>query len=214
MADVTGAPVPLGTDEFDIPGDLGALADHFGGQDMFSVANAAALPSSDSWPGRILMTRDTNTLYVRNGADSGWLLLQPPWTAYTPTLTNLNLGSGGSVANQCEWRREGDLIRVRFAFTLGSSGASVSGIPAFTLPVTAAALSTPAQLYNGVATLYDLSTTVTYVADIGAVISSVSQARVVARGGGSGAVQPVSGSQPFSWAAGDQLVGEFTYKPA
>lgn len=71
MADVTDAPVPIGSDEFDIPGDFKKLADHFGDDDMFSRPNPAALPSSGNWPGRMLMTEDTGVVYQWKG--SAWV---------------------------------------------------------------------------------------------------------------------------------------------
>lgn len=78
MADVTDAPVPTGASEFDVPGDLGALADHFGGLDMYSRANAAALPSTDNWEGRQLLARDTRIVYVWTSV--GWERLSTaPW---------------------------------------------------------------------------------------------------------------------------------------
>jgi hypothetical protein len=67
MADVTGAPVPSGASEFDVPGDLKALADHFGGAHMYSAVNAAALPSTGNWAGRLMLTADTGLLYAWNG---------------------------------------------------------------------------------------------------------------------------------------------------
>jgi hypothetical protein len=73
MADVTDAPVPTGSSEFDIPGDLGRLADHFGDGNMFAVANAAALPSTDNWVGRMLTTSDNGNLYRWLG--SAWFLM-------------------------------------------------------------------------------------------------------------------------------------------
>ena len=63
MVDVTGAPVPTGGSPFDVPGDLAALAGHFGDDEFFSVATASSLPSSGNWPGRLLMARDTGVLY-------------------------------------------------------------------------------------------------------------------------------------------------------
>lgn len=68
MPDVTGAPVPTGSSPFDVPGDLGKLADHFG--DGFSVATASGLPSSGNWVGRSMWVVDEALIYVWNG--SAW----------------------------------------------------------------------------------------------------------------------------------------------
>ncbi|MEO2134597.1 hypothetical protein [Microbacterium sp.] len=73
MADVTGIPVPAATDEFDVPGDLKALADYIGDVSMFEVATASALPMTGNWVGRRLLAADTGVLYRWNG--SGWKAL-------------------------------------------------------------------------------------------------------------------------------------------
>lgn len=81
MADVTDAPVPTGSDEFDIPGDMQELADHFGAPSMYAVANASALPASGNWEGRILETADTGNVYIWQAG--AWALLARTQTGAT-----------------------------------------------------------------------------------------------------------------------------------
>lgn len=71
MVDVTGAPVPLGSSPFDVPGDLKDLADHFGGPGMFAVANAAALPTTGNWTGRTLWVQSLGQ--PREWDGTGWV---------------------------------------------------------------------------------------------------------------------------------------------
>lgn len=73
MADVTGGTPPTGSSEFDVPGDLADVYDHFGDTSKFAVADAASLPASGNWPGRMLMTSDTGFVYRWLG--SAWKMV-------------------------------------------------------------------------------------------------------------------------------------------
>lgn len=68
MADVTGGTPPTGGDEFKPHEDIAEAYTHFGDGSMFSRANAAALPSSGNWPGRLLMTEDDGAVWRWNGS--------------------------------------------------------------------------------------------------------------------------------------------------
>lgn len=71
MADVTAAPFPIGSDEFDVPGDIKKVVDHFGDDEMFARPDIASLPASGNWPGRMLMTSDTGFIYRWSGTAWG-----------------------------------------------------------------------------------------------------------------------------------------------
>lgn len=58
------------------------------------------------------------------------------WTAYTPTLTNFTLGTGGTVT--CAYAKLGKIVHVRIDLLAGTSP-SITGTPTISLPVTAAA---------------------------------------------------------------------------
>jgi len=134
------------------------------------------------------------------------------WTTYTPTLTNLTLGTGGS--SFCEWRDEGHWAHVRLRFTLGSSGFTVGTLPTATLPVAMSApFSTNARLDND-ATYFDTSATQTFAGDLSCIASSTTAVRFLAWPSSVGLAQPVTATAPFTWAAGDVLSVEFGYRTA
>lgn len=68
MSDVTGGPEFDGDDSSYFWEHLTAIMAHFGDGSMFSRANAAALPSSGNWPGRLLMTEDDGAVWRWNGS--------------------------------------------------------------------------------------------------------------------------------------------------
>jgi len=126
------------------------------------------------------------------------------WDAYTATLSG-TLGSGGVATTV--WRREGDLIRVRYSLVLGS-GSTFLPNPVFTLPVTSAALVAP-YLIAGLGSLWHAGSNPIYPSY--PVVSDTTHCAIFY---GSPLVSPAFPSTPFTWAAGDTLAGEFTYRPA
>jgi len=85
MADVTGGTAPTNASSVDVAGDIADVYDHFGAQSKFSVANAAALPASGNWVGRLAMTEDTKWLYQCTALPGTWGVIQTPAT--TPTIS-------------------------------------------------------------------------------------------------------------------------------
>lgn len=125
MADVTNAPVPTGNSEFDVPGDLQALADHFGDSEFYSRATASGFPPADNWQGRLMLARDTGTLYrwfgsswVVSSEDTGWL---------TPTLTSPWTAVSGSPVG---YRRINGVVYMRGRVQGGTPGTSFCTLPA------------------------------------------------------------------------------------
>jgi len=134
-----------------------------------------------------------------------------PWTAYTPTFTNLTPGTGGAVS--AVWRRERDLIRVHVRVTLGSSGFTVGSIPTMTIPVEMFTPASPnARLINAT-TYYDVSANQTYAGDVSCVTGSTTSVRLLGwPAGASGLALALNGTSPFTFAAGDVLSFEFVYR--
>lgn len=85
MADVTGGTPPTNASTFAVPADMADIYDHFGGQSMFSVANAAALPASGNWLGRQAMAEDTKWRYQCTTLPGTWAVVATPAT--TPTIS-------------------------------------------------------------------------------------------------------------------------------
>lgn len=166
-------------------------------------------------PGDVCYVIDEKLHYARKG--TSWEVLGAgSWTSYTPALTNFTLGTGGAAAVDCQWRREGDLIRVRWRFTFGLNGITVGTLPTFSLPVPLVPLvgsQFGVPLVNGVASIYDVSATVGYAISLGEVAGNPNQVRMIYLGA-KGIYQPVANADPFGWQPGDTMAGEFTYRPA
>lgn len=143
---------------------------------------------------------------LSNGAEyqktaSGWRTLNFPKTAFTPSWTNLTIGSGSNtgfykiVNGECF----GEIVT-----TLGS-GLSV-GAAAFTLPVTAdiAAASMPVGQVN----LLDTGS--------GNFVGTLlwDGARAAVQYQPAAFWSAVSSTAPFTWAAGDSIRGSFRYPVA
>lgn len=137
------------------------------------------------------------------------------WTAWTPSLTNIAIGTGGSALLTAKYVQIGKLVFCRVTIILGTSGASVSGAIALSLPVTAitypgstvgvAPLGTAAFLdaatasYSG-AVAWNSTTTVTLQPfDTSGTYSK----KVV-----------TSATIPFAFGAGDEVHAEFVYEAA
>jgi hypothetical protein len=68
------------------------------------------------------------------GSLAGW---GGVWSTWSPTLTNVTLGTGSTVT--ARYMQMGKLVFVQLQIILGSSGADVTGELIFSLPVTARA---------------------------------------------------------------------------
>lgn len=199
-----GSPTRANTDAASFADDLTAVSqwasDHIGE----SVANAAALPSSGNWVNRTIMAADTFAVYVWVGS---WKCTFQPLTAYTPTLTGITLGSGGSILGA--WSRAGATVTWRAMVTLGSSGFAVSdtfiGLP---LAVASSmALSNVTVL--GDALFADVSAGGAGRLRGAAVMGSANtNARIVQS---TSFLSIVNSTSPFTWAAGDQIQVNGTY---
>lgn len=115
MADTTVAPVPTGASEFDVPGDLQALADHFGGSGMFKVATIATLPlAAANWPGRQLYVEEDKSFRIWDAGTSQWLTtaeLGSAWVPVTPESAYYNVVANGSYP-ALSVRRTGQLVEL------------------------------------------------------------------------------------------------------
>jgi hypothetical protein len=153
---------------------------------------------------------DTRITWRYNG--STWVPWDSEWIGYTPTLTGITLGTGGSAGTVAHYRYEGGRVRVRVQIILGTSGMAVSSA-VISLPATAAALRHNYVAYAGVASFYDDSASNNYTADVCANNTSTTQVILLMRGT-NGLRVGVSSTVPFTWAASDRLSAEFVYDPA
>lgn len=176
------------------------------------IAAVAALSGTDVLfvSGRSAYTTDTKVRYLYNGTT--WKAWDSDPIAFTPTWTNLVVGTGGSAANAATYRYRAGIVKVKGKVVLGTTGSSVTGIPIFTLPVACEALWFPTDNFPGLATLRD-EAVATYIAAVASGISSTTTARIVMFGT-NGVHGAISATSPFTWAAADGIGYEFEYVPA
>lgn len=141
MPDTTGSfpkPYPNSSDIPDGPAAFLALGlsvdgDLTGQVAEWRVADATARAAlSGMRAGDRALQVDTGITYRYSG--SAWVAWSSPWISYTPTLTNLAVGTGGSAFNAAEYKFTDGEPRVRGRFVMGSSGASVGSQPRIGLP--------------------------------------------------------------------------------
>lgn len=133
------------------------------------------------------------------------------WSSWTPTLTNLTLGSGTVTA---VYQRVGRTIHFRFSFLLGSDSA-VGETPTFSLPVAVAASYTVgnqgdfvgrgAHIDQGTAN-YDAAGLLTDTTTLRLLRADAS--------GASSAWGAISSTVPFTWASTDRIFISGTYEAA
>lgn len=128
-----------------------------------------------------------------------------PWTSYTPTTTNITLGTGGTATGA--YVEAGKLIHFRVKVVLGTGGA-LTGSPTVTLPVAASGTRT----VNAVVTMFNTSAASGTATKIGAASNSSTTVLLVR----DDASAVLGASSPFgeAWASGDELLITGTYEAA
>jgi hypothetical protein len=126
--------------------------------------------------------------------------------AYTPTWNNLTVGN---ATQNFRFMRVNKLVYVRGLFTFGST-TSMSGVPNFSLPVTAFSTS---QYYLGTSYLLDAGNVVyfgslTYLNTTNIEINVINAASTYA------VAQAISTTVPFTWGNTDIIRVEFVYEAA
>lgn len=145
---------------------------------------------------------DEDAEYLHDG--SGWVLWNKPWTSYTPSLSNMT----GTVA--AEYQVVYGTVNVAFRLT----ATTVGTLPKFTLPVTAADSnvefpagsvmlndSSAGQYWPGIARRAAGSST---EVELYAMLASGTYAQMV----------NITSSAPFTWASGDIIRANFSYRSA
>lgn len=180
----------------------------------FLVRTSADLttPNLSGYPtGTEARAIDTGIVWRYNG--TAWKAWRSDWINYTPTVANVAVGTGGSAASAFAYKYVQGDVRVRGGLVLGSSGASVSGIPTITLPVNRIALVHPFEPVPGALTLYDTSDSRPYSGALAADNANVDKVRLIPTNSGS-VTTSIGSTSPFTWAAGDGISVDFTYRPA
>lgn len=146
---------------------------------------------------------DANELTIYDG--SAWRPYNTSWTAYTPTLANVNLGSGGSVVGF--YTTSGRMTIVHVFITLGTAGFSVSGIITASMPANRAYAST--ARFTGTARMAVAGTTYP-----GSVIGSSGNMLVYAHNASATylSVTGTSSIVPNTWAASNTCLIQAIYE--
>lgn len=142
-----------------------------------------------------------------SGAQQGEQSGSTAWGPWTPSLTNLTLGSGTVTA---EYVEDGDTLHFYFKFVLGA-GSAVGTTPGFSLPVAAHA-DYVAQFPVGIVRYYDTSAGLGFSGYMR--FESATEARCLRHGGASSQDIGVSSTTPMTWASGDSMFVSGTYRTA
>lgn len=138
---------------------------------------------------------------------SGTLNPVTDWASFTPTFTNLTLGTGGST--ECKQRRVGDTQSINCKVALGTGGA-FTGTLYLDLPQTADSSklvrSTFDRPFLGTVKSYDATSTVDTLGEV--IFDTGSLTRVYFTSDG---LPSWSATTPFTWGANDELFIHFTY---
>lgn len=131
------------------------------------------------------------------------------WTTWTPTLTNLNVGTTGVVtARYCQLGSE--TVFFYFRAVLGGTGISVGAVQ-FTAPVTMSS-NYAVQTSVGPSSYFDTSAGSTFMGFVRT--QSSTNLLPVAITAASGAHNNISSTVPFTWATGDALICTGTFEVA
>lgn len=136
------------------------------------------------------------------GTGTGWL-----WQTYTPSWTNLTVGNG--TLNYARYMQTGKTVTIRLKLTFGST-TSVSGVPRFSLPVTANAEYVSTDEAMGSVQFND----VTGVRWRGWPVFSSVAAIDLDYINSSANLTATSATAPFTWAVGDQIMLGLVYEAA
>lgn len=184
-----------------------AFHDSYVRQQVIAQVTSSTRPTGVE--GRVIYETDTNKLMIYNG--SSWMVLRDEAGSYTPTLSSIAVGTGGSATNTAEYGFSGGVLVVNGTIQFGTSGATYPGSSnTITLPSTFTPniSATPNYPIVGTATLEAGG-----VSAYGPVVLiSSTQLRVYAFNAGStyvGATN-LSTTVPGTWAAGDYILWQAT----
>lgn len=169
-----------------------------------TARDAAILSPVD---GQFAYSQADDAYYVHNGTT--WLVFDTAWKSWTPTLTGVTLGSGGTTsATYC---RIGKTVIATIAITLGGTG-SITGDVTFTIPVTAASVDRAAA--TGDATITDASPSATYPGAVLLTSTTVAGIRVFNAAGTYASNTALSGTIPITFTSSDKISATIIYEAA
>lgn len=142
---------------------------------------------------------------LTTGAGSSWA-----WQDWTPTLTNMTLGSGTVTA---KYIQIGKTVHLYFEFTLGS-GSAMGTNPQFSLPVGAAARYGTHSHTIGSAYIEDFANSALQGVTRLQGSTTTASVRSLGTAGTTANLAQISATSPFTWGSGDYLNTTCTYEAA
>lgn len=138
-------------------------------------------------------------------------VLGGPGTVWTPTLTNITIGNGTVVGRVS---KVGKRVTFRLMISFGSTTSMTAGYPTFTLPSTAATVSTGVALGNVQYQFLDSGTAWFYGHNIIGSAEAAAPITVFTASGAYVTESGVSPTIPFTWTTGDRIYAFGTYEEA
>jgi hypothetical protein len=163
---------------------------------VYATTAARDLDNPAPSSGDMAWTQADDRRWVHDG--TGWIIEYEPWTVFTPSSTNITVGSGTLTGRH---QRRGGTCEFVSVFTFGA-GSAMGTNPTIGLPFATAALL--AQHFN--VSIQD-STTQYYAGMTGPVAAAASSVAVYAMNAAIavGGTVAISSTVPFTWATGDVL---------
>lgn len=132
-------------------------------------------------------------------------------STYTPTLTNVSVGTGGSASASGSYIKAGKLVIFKVKLVLGTSSASVSGLIGISLPAAASAGYQETASFSGM--FVDAGAGL-YAVMIAQETASRVDLYAVGTNGTYASMANTSATVPFTWAANDQIHLSGVYEAA
>lgn len=152
------------------------------------------------WDG--LFWEDTTDGFTYKRVAGAWVLWTVPWTDYTPVVSGLSIGGGGTIRHS-KFQVTNGICEVRIAWVLGTS--PTVGDINIVNPVTVASWMSDLQP-EGQALYYDASNGGNGRI-VGTLYKTSSGLRMLwnSTGGGTTQALPLSATAPFTWTVSDEI---------
>jgi hypothetical protein len=172
----------------------------------FSTVSARNSAITSPVEGQLAYINANDILTYYTGSAWANMLFSTAWVAYTPTLTNITLGSGGTSAFY--YQQVGKMVNVRGRITLGSTGA-LTGTATFSLPLNSVLSE---QFWDAGAILNDSGTT--FYPGMIRVFTSTATILATSASGAYATAVNTSATIPFTWGSADVINVSFSYEAA
>ena len=177
-------------------------------QSVMTFANASARNTAITSPseGMVTYQEQADHLTVYNGTD--WIPFDIAWTTYTPTLSNVTLGSGYILS--AAYTTIAKTVIVQFYFALGATSA-ITGDVSFSLPINHASSNRSGQA--GTCVIVDSSPATRYPGTV--LLSGTPGYAFLRVGNASGTYLTqvaLTSAIPMTWATADSMSATVIYQ--